>query len=76
MFQYFGKDRDNMLDIKRGRYPDNVADAEALRDLHVDKIAQIYDAKKLAYKEQEVDYTYIDSIVMEYYMKGLNEKTN
>ena len=76
MFQYFGKDRDNMLDIKRGRYPDNVADAEALRDLYVDKIAQIYDAKKLAYKEQEVDYKYIDSIVMEYYMKGLNEKTN
>lgn len=72
MFQYFGKDRDNMLDIKRGRYPDNVADAEALRDLYVDKIAQIYDAKKLAYKEQEVDYKYIDSIVMGYYMKGLN----
>ena len=74
MFQYFGKDRDNMLDIKRGRYPDNVADAEALRDLYVDKIAQIYEAKKLVYKEQEVDYKYIDSIVMEYYMKGLNNK--
>jgi hypothetical protein len=74
--QYFDKDRDFMLDIKRHRYPDNLADAEALRDLYVDKIAQIYDAKKLAYKEQEVDYTYIDSIVMSYYMKGLNEKTN
>jgi hypothetical protein len=47
-----------------------------LRFHHVDKIAQIYEAKKLAYKEQEVDYKYIDSIVMEYYMKGLNEKTN
>ena len=76
IYQYFGKDRDNMLDIKRGRYPDNVADAEALRDLYVDKISKIYEAKKLAYKEQEVDYKYIDSIVMEHYMKGLNEKTN
>ena len=76
IFKYFDKDRDFMLDIKRHRYPDSLADAEALRDLYVDKIAQIYEGKKMKYKEQEVDYKYIDSIVMEYYMKGLNEKTN
>lgn len=72
ILKYFGKDRDFMLDIKRHRYPNNLADAEALRDLYVDKLSKIYAAKKLAYKEQEVDYKYIDSIVMGYYMKGLN----
>lgn len=56
---------------KRGRYPNNLTDAEALRDLYVDKLSKIYEAKKLAYKEQEVDYAYLDSIVMNYYMKNL-----
>lgn len=72
IYKYFDKDRDFMLAIKRHRYPNNLADAEALRDWYVDKLSKIYEAKKLAYKEQKVDYKYIDSIVMEYYMKGLN----
>ena len=37
----------------------------------IDKLSKIYEAKKLIYKEQEVDYAYLDSIVMSYYMKNL-----
>ena len=72
IYQYFGKGRDFMLDIKRHRHPNNLSDAEALRDLYVDKITEIYESKKLKYREQDVDYAYLDSIVMSYYIKSLN----
>ena len=76
VYKYYGEARELMLDIKRGRFPESLEEAEKLRDQYIELINGIYEDRKLAYKEQEVDYKYIDSIVMEYYMKGLNEKTN
>lgn len=62
-----------MMDIKRGRYPGNLLDAENLRDSYVTELEKFYEERKLAYIPQEVNYDLLDSIVMEYLKKGINE---
>ena len=58
-----------MMDIKRGRYPNTLLEAEELRDSYVYELGKIYEERKLAYKPQEVDYDMLDSIVMQYLSK-------
>ena len=67
VFKYFNADRDWMLDIKRGRIPATLAEAISLRDTYLAKLAQIYEARKLAYQPQHVDYDTLDQIVLNYY---------
>jgi len=63
---YDAGDRDFMMDLKRGRYPNTLLEAERLRDSYVESLGSIYEEKKLAYKPQEVDYEMIDDIVIKY----------
>ena len=67
IFKYYSADRDWMLDIKRGRIPTTLAEAMSLRDTYLAKLAQIYEDRKLSYQPQEVDYSTIDKIVLNYY---------
>ena len=62
-----GPERDYMMDIKRGRFPSTKEEAFALRDSYIDKIAEIYDDRKLAYKPQPIDYPRLDKIVLDFY---------
>ena len=67
IYEYHGKDREYMLDIKRHRFPLTKEEAFALRDSYVAKLSEIYEVKKLNYEPQPVDYEAIDKIVMTYY---------
>jgi len=64
--KYSGPDKEFMLDVKRGRFPDTLNEAEALRDTYVKLLGEIYEERKLVYKVQPVDYDMIDKIVMRY----------
>ena len=68
--KYTGDMRTWMLDIKRGRYPSTLVEAEQLRDTYVAELEKFYEARKEAYTPQEVDYAFLDSIVMIYLTKG------
>jgi predicted nucleotidyltransferase len=67
--KYNEKDREYMMDIKRGRKPGNKQDAEEIRDGHIHLLNEIYEEKKLAYVKQEVDYDMIDEIVIKFLCK-------
>jgi len=64
LLKYDGKQREYMLDIKRGRYPNTKEDAFKLRDSYIDKLDAIYSDRKLKYKVQNVDYSILDEIMM------------
>ena len=69
VYSYTDEEREYHMDIKRGRLPGSLEQAEKLRDEYVDKLADIYEAKKLIYKVQPVDYLLLDEIVMSYLSK-------
>jgi len=62
--KYNDEQREYMLDIKRGRYPETKEEAFKLRDDYVEKLNNIYNEKKLEYSPQKVDYNMLDEIVM------------
>lgn len=64
---YEGERRQWLLAIKRGLL--SITDAENLRDEYVLKLQDIYEARKLEYRSQEVDYTTLDEIVMAEYCR-------
>ena len=66
-YRYYGDDRVFMLDVKRGRFPETLAEAEQLRDGYVTKLSAIYEERKLSYTPQLVDYDRLDAIVLDYY---------
>ena len=66
VFRYEGQARQHMLDIKRGRFPSTLAEAEALRDFYISKINAIYADRKLSYQDQPINYAPIDAIVMQH----------
>lgn len=66
--KYFGESRDFMLDIKRGRLPATKEEAFLLRDEYVTKLSAIYEAKRLSYSPQLIDYESLDAIVMDHYL--------
>ncbi len=74
IYKYEGTERDHMIDIKRGRFPDNKEDAFALRDKYVAKIAEIYEKRQIEYKPQAIDYPALDEIVMSHYLKTYAEE--
>lgn len=65
IYEYNDTDRERMLDIKRGRFPGSLEEAEKLKDEYVAKLNELYSVKKLKYKPQEIDYDILDEIVME-----------
>lgn len=67
IYKYSDRAKPYMLDIKRGRQPQTLELAEALRDDYITKLNRIYEEKKLAYKPQEVDYDLLDSILIKHY---------
>lgn len=69
IIQYHSEHREEMLDIKRGRFCKNLTEAEELRDKYVEILSRLYEQKKLEYKVQEVDYDLLDSIYMEHLCK-------
>ena len=58
-----------MLDIKRGRFPNSLEEATALRDEYVNRLTNIYQEAKIVYKQQEIDYEILDNIVLKYLCK-------
>jgi len=70
VYKYTDKEASVMLDIKRGRFPASVEEADKMKDDYVSYINEIYQSKKEAYQLQEVDYDLLDSLVLNYY-KGL-----
>jgi len=69
IYQYTNQEKIYMMDIKRGRLPKTLEQATVLRDEYIQRLMNIYEERKLSYKQQKVDYTVIDSIVMEYLFK-------
>lgn len=67
IYKYSDEAKPYMLDVKRGRQPQTLELAEALRDDYITKLNTIYEEKKLAYKPQEVDYDLLDSILIKHY---------
>lgn len=65
--KYYNYDQAYMMGIKRGTLPGSLSQASALRDLYIEKIAEIYEDRKLSYQPQPVDYDMIDTIVMNTY---------
>lgn len=65
--KYEGAQRELMLDIKRGRVPSTKEEAELMRDAYVNALHAIYEDRKFSYQPQEVDYSAIDKIVLDYY---------
>jgi predicted nucleotidyltransferase len=65
VYSYTDAEKEHMLDIKRGRFPETKEQAFALRDEYVQKVADIYESKKLMYKVQKVDYNLLDEIYVE-----------
>lgn len=61
-----------MLDIKRGRFPSSVEEAEALRDSYLDKLSIIYQQLKDSYKPQIIDFDYLDKEVLKRYKTYYN----
>ena len=74
VYKYTDGEQEFMMDIKRGRLPGTLAAAEEVRDIYITKLRDIYDERKLAYKPQKVDYSILDSIVMEYLTKSIKGK--
>jgi len=70
LFKYFGEDREHMLDIKRGRFPDSLEAAEKLRDEYVGKLEEVYEERKLNYEVQTVDFDVLDDLVQKSLCKG------
>lgn len=68
LYQYYGEQRQWMIALKRGLL--NKEAALTLRDEYVAKLYQIYDQKKLQYKQQPVDYDILDRIVMAHYLEN------
>lgn len=62
--KYEGHVKEYMLNVKRGRFPASLEAAIELRDRFVERLGEIYEKRKLAYKPQEVDYEMLDKIVM------------
>lgn len=60
IYKYSDNERERMLDIKRGRFPGSLEEAEKLKDEYVDKLNELYSIKKLEYKPQEIDYDILD----------------
>lgn len=71
-YVYPEDERTWMLDIKRGRTPATLAEAESLRDDYLQALGAIYESRKLAYAPQPVDYDYLDSIVLPYYISKVS----
>lgn len=67
VYKYYGEARELMLDIKRGRFPESLKEAEKLRDQYIELINGIYEDRKLTYKVQPIDYDYLDSLLIKYY---------
>ena len=67
IYEYHGKEREYMLDIKRHRFPLTKEEAFLLRDEYVAKLNKIYEEKKILYKPEKIDYSILDNIVMQHY---------
>lgn len=66
VYKYSEKEKQHMLDIKRGRFPTSLEEAEALRDKYVLELNKLYHAKKIAYLPQEIDYNLLDNLMLTY----------
>lgn len=69
VYKYTDHEKPYMMDIKRGRQPQTLELAEALRDTYVSKLSTIYEERKLTYIPQEVNYDILDTIVSSYLCK-------
>ena len=67
IYEYHGKEREYMLDIKRHIFPLTKEEAFLLRDEYVAKLNKIYEEKKILYKPEKIDYSILDNIVMQHY---------
>lgn len=74
IYRYNDKQRELMLDIKRGRYPSTLSEAEDLKNQYIEKLNAIYEDRKLRYVEQPVDYHTIDDIVINYLVQTHKEQ--
>ena len=68
--KYIGEERDLMMQIKRGTLLTK-EEAFIMRDKYIAKLSEIYETRKIAYREQVVDYDTIDTIVKKYICKHL-----
>lgn len=69
VYEYTEQEKEYMLDIKRGRFPNSLEEATALLDEYVNRLTNIYQEAKIAYKQQEIDYEILDNIVLKYLCK-------
>ena len=72
VYKYSNEQKQHMLDIKRGRFPSSVEEAEALRDSYLDKLSIIYQQLKDSYKPQIIDFDYLDKEVLKRYKTYYN----
>jgi len=70
VYKYTDEEKPRMIDIKRGRYPDTLEEAEQLRDEYLMKLNGIYEDRKLLYEVQPIDYDTLDTIVLSYLTKN------
>lgn len=75
IYEYHGKEREYMLDIKRHRFPLTKEEAFSLRDEYVAKLNKIYEEKKTTYIPIPIDYEAIDKIVLDYYLTTYHKET-
>lgn len=75
VYKYTDEEKQQMMDIKRGRFPSSVEEADKLRDEYISALNAIYESRKLKYEPQPVDTELLDHIVMSYYVKELSNLT-
>ena len=64
VYKYTDEEKVELVNIKRGCLSETEADE--LKDHYVKLIVEIYEARKLAYKPQPIDYELLDSIMKDY----------
>jgi len=68
--KYEGKEREEMIAIKRGKY--ELPIANLLKTEYMDKIVELAEERKLTYETQPIDYEKLNKIVIE---ENLGKKT-
>jgi hypothetical protein len=75
IYKYTENEKIRMLDIKRGRFPETLKEAEDMKTSYVDRLNKVYESRKLAYTKQNIDYNILDNIVLTYLCKKKNYLT-
>lgn len=70
VYKYTDAEKEVMMDIKRGRVPATVEEAQTIRDSFTTALNIIYEDRKLLYTPQSINYELLDSIVMGYLTYG------